>query len=314
MIVNEARKRKSLGTAIRNEFAKFGSLYLMLLIPMAVLILFKYYPMYGVQIAFRDYKITRSILDSQWVGLKYFEKFFKSFQFRSVLGNTLRINFYSLATFPLSLLFALIIHYMTTPKLKKTVQMVSYAPHFSSRVVMCSMIIQFLDARGGLITSFLQLFGMEPTNWMAKPAYFYSIYVWSDVWQEIGYNSIIYVAALAGVSPELHEAAIVDGASVVKRIWHVDIPCILPTFCILLVMKCGQLLNLGYEKVLLLQNNLNKDVSEVISTYSYQIGIAASKPQYSYAAAIGLFTSVANLILLVIVNKITKAMSGSSLW
>lgn len=314
MIVNEARKRKSLGTAIRNEFAKFGSLYLMLLIPMAVLILFKYYPMYGVQIAFRDYKITRSILDSQWVGLKYFEKFFKSFQFRSVLGNTLRINFYSLATFPLSLLFALIIHYMTTPKLKKTVQMVSYAPHFISRVVMCSMIIQFLDARGGLITSFLQLFGMEPTNWMAKPAYFYSIYVWSDVWQEIGYNSIIYVAALAGVSPELHEAAIVDGASVVKRIWHVDIPCILPTFCILLVMKCGQLLNLGYEKVLLLQNNLNKDVSEVISTYSYQIGIAASKPQYSYAAAIGLFTSVANLILLVIVNKITKAMSGSSLW
>lgn len=299
---------------VRNEFSRFGSLYLMLLIPMAILIIFKYFPMYGVQIAFRDYKITRAIEDSAWVGLKYFTKFFNSFQFKSVLKNTLAINFYSLATFPLSLIFALIVHYMSFPKMKKTVQMISYAPHFISRVVMCSMIIQFLDARGGLINAFLELFGVQPTNWMAKPDYFYSIYVWSDVWQEIGYNSIIYVAALAGVSVELHEAAIVDGASILKRIWHIDIPSVLPTFCILLVMRCGQLLNLGYEKVLLLQNNVNKDVSQVISTYSYEIGIAASKPQYSYAAAIGLFTALTNLVLLVVVNRLTKKMSGSSLW
>lgn len=286
----------------------------MLLIPMAILIIFKYAPMYGVQIAFRDYKITRSIEASQWVGLKFFKKFFESYQFGSVLKNTLVINFYSLATFPLSLIFALILHYLSAPKFKKTVQMVSYAPHFISRVVMCSMIIQFLDARSGLINSFLAVFGVEPVNYMSKPDYFYGIYVWSDVWQQLGYNSIIYVAALAGVSPELHEAAIVDGASVVKRIWYIDIPSVLPTFCILLIMRCGQLLNLGYEKILLLQNNLNKDVSQVISTFSYEIGIAASKPQYSYAAAIGLFTSVINMIMLVAVNQITKKLSGSSLW
>ena len=176
------------------------------------------------------------------------------------------------------------------------------------------MIIQFLDARSGLINAFLGVFGVESVNYMAKPEYFYSIYVWSDVWQQLGYNSIIYVAALAGISPELHEAAIVDGASVVKRIWYIDIPSVMPTFCILLIMRCGQLLNLGYEKVLLLQNNLNMDVSQVISTYSYEIGIAATKPQYSYAAAIGLFTSIINMVMLFAVNLITRRISGNSLF
>jgi len=303
-----------IGKKLYLELQRYGALYVMLLIPLVILILFKYMPMYGVQIAFKDYKISRTIAESPWVGFKYFTKFFNSFQFKQIMGNTLSINLYSLATFPLSLLFALMVHYLTLPKFKKTVQMVSYAPHFISRVVMCSMIIQFLDARGGIINEFLALFGVEPVNYMAKPEYFYTIYVWSDVWQKIGYNSIIYVAALAGVSQELHEAAIVDGAPIVKRIWYIDIPSVLPTFCILLIMQCGQLLNLGYEKVLLLQNNLNNDVSQVISTYSYEIGIAASRPQYSYASAIGLFTSVINMTMLFIVNKITKKLSGNSLW
>jgi len=303
-----------IGKKLYLELQRYGALYVMLLIPLVILILFKYMPMYGVQIAFKDYKISRTIAESPWVGFKYFTKFFNSFQFKQIMGNTLSINLYSLATFPLSLLFALMVHYLTLPKFKKTVQMVSYAPHFISRVVMCSMIIQFLDARGGIINEFLALFGVEPVNYMAKPEYFYTIYVWSDVWQKIGYNSIIYVAALAGVSQELHEAAIVDGAPIVKRIWYIDIPSVLPTFCILLIMQCGQLLNLGYEKVLLLQNNLNNDVSQVISTYSYEIGIAASRPQYSYASAIGLFTSVINMTMLFIVNKVTKKLSGNSLW
>jgi len=303
-----------IGKKLYLELQRYGALYVMLLIPLVILILFKYMPMYGVQIAFKDYKISRTIAESPWVGCKYFTKFFNSFQFKQIMGNTLSINLYSLATFPLSLLFALMVHYLTLPKFKKTVQMVSYAPHFISRVVMCSMIIQFLDARGGIINEFLALFGVEPVNYMAKPEYFYTIYVWSDVWQKIGYNSIIYVAALAGVSQELHEAAIVDGAPIVKRIWYIDIPSVLPTFCILLIMQCGQLLNLGYEKVLLLQNNLNNDVSQVISTYSYEIGIAASRPQYSYASAIGLFTSVINMTMLFIVNKVTKKLSGNSLW
>ena len=313
MTVQTPRK-KNLSQAFLNEMRRHGALYTMLLLPMVILLLFKYLPMYGVQIAFRDYKITKGIEGSAWVGFKYFTKFFKSYQFGMILKNTLIINFYSLATFPLSLLFALIIHYISHSGFKKTVQMVSYAPHFISRVVMCSMIIQFLDARSGLINAFLGVFGVESVNYMAKPEYFYSIYVWSDVWQQLGYNSIIYVAALAGISPELHEAAIVDGASVVKRIWYIDIPSVMPTFCILLIMRCGQLLNLGYEKVLLLQNNLNMDVSQVISTYSYEIGIAATKPQYSYAAAIGLFTSIINMVMLFAVNLITRRISGNSLF
>lgn len=299
---------------LAREMQRYGALYVMLLVPFAILILFKYAPMYGIQIAFKDYKITKGIADSAWVGFKHFNKFFSSYQFGNILRNTLFINLYSLATFPLSLAFALLLHYLTRPKFKKTLQMVSYAPHFISQVVMCSMILQFLDARSGLINEFLGLFGVPAVNYMAKPEYFYSIYVWSDVWQELGYNSIIYVAALAGVSWELHEAAIIDGASVVKRIWYVDIPSVLPTFCILLIMRCGSLMNLGYEKVLLLQNNLNSDVSQVISTYAYKIGIASTKPQYSYSTAIGLFTSVINLVMLVIVNKVSDKLSGSSLW
>lgn len=310
----QKKKKKSLNYRIFMEFRSFGALYAMLLIPMAVLIIFKYLPMYGIQIAFKDFRIARGIEGSAWVGFKYFQKFFSSYQFGSILRNTLLINLYSLATFPLSLIFALMIHYLGNKKFKKTVQMISYAPHFISRVVMCSMIIQFLDARNGLINSFLGLFGVEAVNYMAKPEYFYSIYVWSDVWQQIGFNSIIYVAALAGISPEYHEAAIVDGASLIKRIWFIDIPCVMPTFCILLIMQCGRLLSLGYEKVLLLQNNLNLDVSQVISTYSYQIGLSSSKPQYSYASAIGLFTSVINMIMLLSVNKITAKIGGSSLF
>lgn len=306
--------KRKLSSRLGNEFKRYGALYLMLAIPMLILILFKYAPMYGIQIAFKDYRVARGIADSRWVGLKYFTKFFNSYQFSYILRNTLVINLYSLCTFPLSLMFALLIHYMAQPKFKKTLQMVSYAPHFISQVVMCSMVIQFLDARGGLINEFLKLFGVEPVNYMAKPEYFYSIYVWSDVWQEIGYNSIIYVSALAGVSWDLHEAAIIDGASIPKRIWYVDIPSVLPTFCVLLIMRCGTLLNLGYEKVLLLQNNLNSNVSEVISTFSYQVGIASTSPQYSYSTAISLCTAVVNLILLVVVNKITKKLSGSGLW
>ena len=296
------------------EMQRYGALYVMLLVPFAILILFKYAPMYGIQIAFKDYKITKGIADSLWVGFKHFNKFFSSYQFGNILRNTLFINLYSLATFPLSLAFALLLHYLTRPKFKKTLQMVSYAPHFISQVVMCSMILQFLDARNGLINEFLGLFGVPAVNYMAKPEYFYSIYVWSDVWQELGYNSIIYVAALAGVSWELHEAAIIDGASVVKRIWYVDIPSVLPTFCILLIMRCGSLLNIGFEKVLLLQNNVNTSVAEVISTFVYRQGIAASRPQYSFAAAIGLFQSLFNMIMLLIVNKITGKLSGNSMF
>ena len=190
----------------------------------------------------------------------------------------------------------------------------SYLPHFISTVVLCSMVIQFTNARTGLINQFLGLFGVPAVNYMAKKEYFYGIYVWSGVWQSLGYSSILYIAALSSVSPELHEAAIIDGAGIMKRIWHIDIPGILPTICIMLIMQCGRLLSMGYEKILLLQNPLNTVVSEVISSYSYNVSINAGTPQYSYAAAIDLFTAVINLVMLCLVNGLVKKMNQTSLW
>lgn len=307
-------KKYHLLNGVQRELTRHGAMYIMLLVPLLVLIVFKYVPMYGVQIAFRDFRITRSIEDSPWVGLKYVSRFFNSKQFAITLRNTLSINLYSLVTFPLSLVFALLLNYLPFRRYRRTIQMVSYAPHFISTVVMCSMILQFLNARDGILNVALGYLGVAPVNYMAKPEYFYSIYVWTGVWQELGYGAIIYIAALSSISPELHEAAIVDGANIVRRIWHVDIPGVLPTFCILLIMRCGSLLNIGFEKVLLLQNNLNISVSEVISTYVYDIGINSTRPQYSYSAAIGLFQSVVNMVLLLSVNKITGKLSGSSLF
>ena len=187
-------------------------------------------------------------------------------------------------------------------------------PHFISTVVMVGIILQFLDARSGLLNMITALFGQEAVNFIAKPEYFRTIYVLSGVWQSLGYNSIIYIAALSGVSPELHEAAIVDGANILKRIWHIDLPGIMPTISILLIMQCGSILSVGYEKIYLLQNNLNLSVSEIISTYVYKQGIAASMPQYSYATAIGLFVSVVNVVMLIIVNSLSNKLSGSSLF
>lgn len=308
--------KKSLSYRARREVTRNWQLYLLVLIPVAIVIVFKYIPMYGIQIAFRDFKITKSITSGKWVGLKYFKKFFDSPLAGTYIWNTLAISFYELALFPLSMVLALLLNYIPSNRYRKTVQMVSYAPHFISVVVMCGIILQFTQSRGGLINVILGLFGVESRNWMTYPSAFRHIYVWSGVWQNLGYDSIIYIAALSSVSHDLHEAAIMDGASLVKRIWYVDIPSILPTFCILLIMRCGNIMNVGFQKVLLLQNNLNLSASEIISTYTYNVGLnsSGSMPQYSYGAAIGLFTSVANLIMLVVVNRVTKRLSGNGLW
>lgn len=311
-----AKDSSSTMSRIRRDLTKNYQLYLLILLPLAILILFKYIPMYGIQIAFRDFKITKGITDGRWVGLKYFKKFFNSPKAWTYIYNTLAISFYELALFPLSLVLALLLNYIPSVRYRKTIQMVSYAPHFISTVVMCGIILQFLQARGGLINIILGLFGVQSRNWITYASAFRHIYVWSGVWQNLGYDSIIYIAALASVSGELHEAAIVDGASLVKRIWHIDIPSILPTFCILLIMRCGSIMNVGFQKVLLLQNNLNLSASEIISTYTYNIGLnsTGAAPQCSFGAAIGLFTSSVNLVLLVFVNTITKKLSGSGLW
>ena len=311
---NSIYHKKKRNIPILHELYKNKVLYLLLLIPMVILVIFRYVPMYGVQIAFRNYQPVRGILGSPWVGMKYILKFINSYIFTRVIGNTLKISLYSIATFPLSLVFALMINYVIFPKFKKTVQMVSYAPYFLSTVVMVGLILQFMDANSGLFNAFMGIFGVESVNYMAKPEYFYSIYIWTGVWQTVGYSSIIYIAALSAVSPKLHEAAIVDGATIMQRIWHVDIPGVLPTFCILLVLRCGYIMNVDFERIYLMQNNLNTNVSEVISTYVYKQGLRSAIPQYSYASAIGLFTSVINMILLVIVNGVMRKLGGSALW
>ena len=312
--MNSKAYRQPLRKAVVQELRRHWVLYLLSLLPLTVLIVFRYVPMYGVQIAFRNYQPTRGILNSPWVGMKYVRKFLTSYQFEGILKNTLAISFYSLATFPLSMVLAVMLNYLPLQRYRKAIQMVSYAPYFLSTVVMVSLTLQFMDADTGLFNAFLALFGVKPVNYMAKPEYFYSIYIWTGVWQTVGYNSIIYIAALAGISPELHEAAIMDGASIMQRIWHIDIPGILPTFCILLIMRCGSIMSVDFERIYLMQNNLNLGVAEVISTYVYKQGLQSAIPQYSYASAIGLFTSVINMILLVSVNWVTKKLSGHSMW
>lgn len=307
-------KKKTLKQRFVKEIKRNWELYLLVAVPLAYLIIFKYIPMWGVQIAFRDYKPGLGILGSEWVGLKHFERFISNYKFKDILWNTISISLYDLCTFPLPIILALLLNYVKHARFKKTVQMVSYAPHFITTVVMVGIIIQFLDARNGVVNRIIQVFGGEAMNFMAYEEYFKHIYIWTGVWQGIGYASIIYISALSGVSPELHEAAVIDGANILQRIWHVDLPGILPTVTIMLIMRCGSILSVGHEKIFLMQNSLNAGVSEVISTYVYKQGIASALPQYSYSAAIGLFISLINVVILLIVNKVTDKLSGNSLF
>lgn len=316
-MMNYAVKRKNRKKLAKNIFhyiKKNWGLYLLVSIPLIYIIVFKYIPMYGVQIAFRNYSPAKGITGSPWVGLKYFKKFIENYQFKQIVWNTLAISVYQLITFPLPILLALLLNYIKAERFKKVVQMTTYAPYFLSTVVMVGIILQFLDARSGLINTIVEVFGGEAQNYMAKPNYFRTIYVWSGVWQSIGYSSVIYIAALSGVPSELHEAAIMDGANIMKRMRHIDIPTIMPTIAIMLILQCGSILSVGYEKIYLMQNSLNISASEIISTYVYKQGIASSMPQYSYSTAIGLFVSIINVIILIVVNKMTDKLSGNSLF
>lgn len=309
-------KKESAGLLARfgRNIVENPALYLLVILPLAYLIIFKYVPLYGVQIAFRDYSPARTILDSPWVGLKHIRRFFTHYRFWEIMINTLVINFYGLLVFPLPIVFALLLNYFPVKSFKKTLQMVSYAPHFISTVLMVGMILQFFDRCLGVVNLIIQLFGFSPVSFLSNPKYFVHLYVWTGVWQGIGYSSIIYIAALSGVSPELHEAAIVDGASIMRRIIHIDIPSITPTISLLLILNLGSIMNLGYEKILLMQNNLNITVSEVISTYVYKQGIASAVPQYSYATAINLFVSLINVIFLLTANKVVARLTDTGLW
>lgn len=278
--------------------------YLMILLPMVYLLLFKYYPMLGVQIAFREYKVRGGIWNSPWVGLKHFNAFFSSPTAGTIIKNTFLLSiYYLLASFPLPIVLAVCLNECRSTKFKKFTQMVTYMPYFISTVVLVSMILQFTDVSTGIINQLIVALGGEATNFMGNASYFRGLYVWTGVWQTMGYSAIVYLAALTGVPMDLYEAAKVDGASNLRRILSIDIPYIAPTIITLFILNTGSILSIGFEKVYLMQNSINTPVSEVISTYVYKIGVLQFS--YSYSTAVGLFNSVVNLAMLLIVNTVS---------
>jgi putative aldouronate transport system permease protein len=312
---SRARARPVAGTRALKGVKHSWQLYVLLALPMLYLLVFKYIPMYGVQIAFRDYNVIQGFSGSPWVGLKYFQRFVTSYNFWPILRNTVVLNVYQLAAgFPLPILLALALNHLRRERFKKAVQLVSYAPHFISTVVLVGIVLQLLDPQFGLVNTLLRHLGVAPINFMGHAEYFKSIYVWSGVWQNLGFDAIIYLAALTSIDPTLHEAAIIDGASKVQRIRHIDLPGILPIAIILLILNMGAALDTGFEKVLLFQNPLNLSTSEVIDTYVYRVGLVSAIPQFSYAAAIGLFKSVIGLILIFTVNQVARKARATSLW
>ncbi len=302
--------RTRLGQAKKNY-----QLYLLLLLPVVWLVIFRYVPMYGVIISFKNFNAREGILGSPWVGLRYFERYINSFYFERTILNTVGISFFQLvASFPVPIILALAMNSSLRRRFTKAVQFIVYMPHFISTVVMVGIIIEFLNPRVGIVNILLQTVGFPARDYMAAPEFFKSIYVFSGVWQNAGWGTIIYLAALSSVDPELHEAATIDGASRFQRIRHIDLPGILPTATILLILNLGRVMQVGFEKVFLMQNNLNLQSSEVIATYIYKVGLASAAPSFSYGAAIGLFLSVINLILIVSVNGVAKRLGQTSLW
>lgn len=290
-----------------------GSLYVFCLPGVILTFIFSYIPMYGVQIAFRNFNGKQGIWGSPWVGLRYFERFIKSPFFGQTISNTLILSLYGLlVSFPIPIILALMLNSFRHKRYRKVIQMVTYAPNFISTVVMCGMLILFMSPTVGVINSVIKGLGGEAINFMGKREYWRHIYVWSGVWQGMGWSSVIYFAALSGISPELHEAAMVDGATKFQIVRHIDFPSILPTATILLIMDCGSVLSIGFEKAYNLQNDLNLSVSEIISTYVYKVGLLENN--MSYSSAIGLFQTLVNLVLLVTVNKISDKLSGNSMF
>ena len=275
--------------------------------------IFSYIPMYGVQIAFRKFNARAGIWGSEWVGMRYFIRFFESPYFGQTISNTLILSLYSLiVSFPIPIVLALMLNSFRHAKYRKVIQTVTYAPNFISTIVMCGMLILFLSPSVGIINNVIKMFGGEAVNFMAKKEYWRHLYVWSGVWQGMGWSSVIYFAALSGISPELHEAAKCDGATKFQLIRYIDLPSILPTATILLIMNCGSILSIGFEKAYALQNDLNLSVSEIISTYVYKVGLIDNN--MSYSSAIGLFNTLVNMVMLIIVNTVSDKLSGNSLF
>ena len=303
-------KRPGKGAA---RFRRYLPLYLMLLSVIIYYLVFVYAPMGGLVIAFKDYNIYDGIFGSPWVGFRYFKQFFSSMFAPRLIRNTLAISLYNLVFgFTAPIILALMFNEVGNMVFKKVSQTISYLPYFISTVVIVSIMTLMFSMKTGIVNNAIVALGGKRINFMGEARFFKSMYVWSGVWQSMGFNSILYLSALAGVDPALHEAATIDGASRVKRIWHIDIPCILPTIVITLILNTGSIMSVGYEKILLMQNNLNMSTSDVISTYVYRIGLVNA--QYSLSTAVNLFNSVVNLIIITTVNAIAKRVGDTSLW
>ena len=302
-----------MNSGFKKYFFAHWQLYAMIILPVAVLLVFAYAPMYGVILAFKDYKVSLGIWDSPWAdnyGLNNFIRFFNNYNFKECLRNTLVISIYTMVvSIPTSILLALSLNYAKKKTFMKTVQLVTYSPYFISTIVFVGIINMIMDNRMGPIGSFF--YNHMGVNILGNAGLFSSLYVWTGVWQGVGFGAIIYIAALAGVDTQQHEAAIIDGATLLQRIRYVDIPAIIPTMVIMLILSIGNILNVGYEKVLAMQNQNNISASEIITTYSYKVSLVSTFPDFPYATAIGLFQSVVGLVLILLANKLANKVSGS---
>ncbi len=293
--------------------SKRWQLYALMLPAILYTALFAYKPMYGLLIAFQDFSVRKGVWGSDWVGLKHFERLFGSYWFPIAFRNTLEISCLDiLIGFPLPIILALLLNELKRARFRKTVQTVSYAPHFISTVVMCGMITMFLSPSTGIINKLITALGFDAVYFMQEPSMFKWIYVLSGVWQGVGWSSIIYFAALSSVDPSLLEAADIDGATRLQKIWHINLPAILPTIVVMFILRCGQILSMGYEKVYLLQTDLNLFGSEIISTYVYKVGLEQS--DFSFSTAVGLFNTVINCTLLLSANALSKKLTKTGLF
>ncbi len=311
------KAKRAPGNALRTRkaIARNWEYYMLLIPALLYVIIFCYVPMYGVQIAFKDFRGSLGISGSRWVGFKHFVDFVTGFNFWTLVKNTFSLSLYSLlVTFPIPIILALILNEVS-PKLKRFAQTVLYAPHFISTVVLVGIMTVMFSKNSGVVNTVMEALGMERYYFMGEPDAFPHMYVWSSVWQNMGWNAIIYIAALSGVDQSLHEAAEMDGASRLQRIIHINLPCIMPTIIIMLIMAVGNIASLGFEKAYLLQNDLNVEVSEIISTYVYKRGLLSNSTiNYSYTTAIGLFNNVINVVMLLVANTISRKVSETSLF
>jgi multiple sugar transport system permease protein/putative aldouronate transport system permease protein len=310
---SEKFRQKSLN--FRKLHWNYRDLYMLLLVPVVYVIIFHYIPMYGVIMAFKNYQPMKGVWGSPWVGFYHFQRFFTSPNFVNIMRNTLVLSVYGLvAGFPFPIILAVFVNHSRLFAVKKVVQSVTFAPYFISMVILVGLVVQILGMRTGGVNVFLLKLGFDEVNFMGSVKAFPHIYVWSGVWQATGYSAIIYISTLAAVDPNLHEAALIDGATLWQRVWHIDLTTIRPIIVIMLILSMGSILGGNFEKIYLMQTPQNISVSEVIATYVYKVGLIASRPDFSFGTAIGLFQNLVGIILTLTVNRITKTLTGDSMF